>query len=98
MKTANTTPRPATVTNPPLCDRRDGAPAVVALTVPAEVEVEFILPVADPVADALPLDEAVDFVVFVAPLVAVEDILAVALPAAVPVVDADFDALVLEDD
>jgi hypothetical protein len=61
MKTANTTPRPATVTSPPLCASSDGAPAVVALTVPADdvAEVELVFAVEDavvfPVADATPL-------------------------------------------
>ena len=61
MKTANTTPRPATVTSPPLCASSEGAPAVVTLTVPADdvAEVELVFAVEDavvfPVADAAPL-------------------------------------------
>jgi len=61
MKTANTTPRPATVTSPPPCASSDGAPAVVALTVAADdvAEVRLVFAVEDafvfPVADAAPL-------------------------------------------
>lgn len=64
MNTAKATPRPAIVTNPPLCAKSDGAPLVVALTVPPDVvEEELVLPVdeafAAPVEEALPL--AVEF-------------------------------------
>jgi hypothetical protein len=86
MKTANTTPRPATVTSPPLCASSEGAPAVVTLTVPADdvAEVELVFAVEDavvfPVADAAPLAAV--------PLEA--------LPVAEPDVEALVEALVAE--
>lgn len=83
MKTANMTPSPATVTNPPPCESSDGAPLPVALRgPPVVVFVEFPLPVAD--ARAL-LEEI---------LLVVELVLAVAV-AEVP---ADFSLEAAEDE
>ena len=100
MKTANTTPRPATVTNPPLCANSDGAPAVVAITAPAdvvlddEVELEPDLAVDAAVDEAFPLaDDPVPdaFVEFPA--------LPVAVAAVDPVAVAEFfPAFVAEED
>lgn len=58
MKTANTTPRPATVTNPPLCANKPGAPAVVAFAGDEVLVPLPVLPVAEAEADAFP--EAVE--------------------------------------
>ena len=99
MNTANTMPSPATVTNPPFCESSAGAPAVVDFTVPpVDVDVddeEFVLPVAEPlpVAEALvPVDEAFP--------VAVEfdEVLPVALVSAEVSVPAVFPAFVFVED
>jgi hypothetical protein len=101
MKTANTTPRPATVTSPPLCASRDGAPAVVTLTVPADdvAEVELVFAVEDavvfPVADAAPL-AAVPLEALPVAEPSVEDL--VAEPVALASVAAVFPAFELEED
>lgn len=101
MKTANTTPRPATVTSPPLCASRDGAPAVVTLTVPADdvAEVELVFAVEDavvfPVADAAPL-AAVPLEALPVAEPDVEDL--VAEPVALASVAAVFPAFELEED
>ena len=107
MNTANATPRPATVTNPPPCASNAGAPAVLAVTVPAEVVLDAeplvddeALPLA--LAEAAPELEAVALVELPLPEplvpVAVED--AVAADASVaPVAEAVFDAFdLLEED
>ncbi len=81
MKTANATPRPITETIPPFCANSDGAPAVVALTIPpVEVLEEFLLEAEVPFA-------APDAVAFAARE------LAIVLP---PVALATPDALVVE--
>lgn len=86
MSTANATPRPATVTNPPPWASNEDAPAVLT-TVPAEV-----------VLDAAPEPEAEDLVELPEPLVAVAVAVAAVAFVAPVAVDAfdDFDAL-LED-
>lgn len=104
MNTAKATPRPATVTNPPLCANSDGAPLVVALTVPPDVvEEELVLAVdeafAAPVEEALPLAVELPLVLPVAVALAAAS---VDLPALVdaPVAEAsvaeDFPAFVVD--
>ncbi len=57
MNTAKATPKPAIVTNPPLCANSDGAPLAVALRGPLVVLEELVLPV-DEAKAAVSLDEA----------------------------------------
>ena len=65
MNNANTTPSPATVTKPPLCESIPGAPAVVDLTVAGVVvdEEEFPLAVAEALVPAA-VDDPVPFEAF----------------------------------
>jgi len=98
MNTANTMPRPATVTNPPFCESSAGAPAVVDFTVPPVLvaEEEFVLPVAlvapeleadaFPVPAAFPLDVSFDEVLPVA-TVAPDSVALAVFPAFVFVED-----------
>ncbi len=85
MKTANTTPNPAIVTNPPLCARRFGDAPEEDLTVPADVVlVAFPLDapaaVPDAVAEALlALVFMVDDAVELEPDLTVVDVPALAL-------------------
>jgi hypothetical protein len=104
MNTANTMPSPATVTNPPFCDSSDGAPAVVALTLPpvdVDVDVniddeEFVLLVAEALI-ALPVDETFSLV-DTFPLAVEFETLPVALAMDVGLVVASvFDSFVLEE-
>ena len=82
MNTANTTPSPATVTIPPLWLRSDGAPAVEAFTGAdddvADVELDFLVADAIPVADAAPLaapDDLVELEVLPVAAEAADDVL-----------------------
>ena len=112
MKAANTTPRPATVTSPPLCASNDGAPAVVTFAGLADAllveELVFTVEDAIPVADAAPDPVAFDVVLEALPVPEAEveapaaadfaDEASVVEPVAVASVAAVFPAFELEED
>jgi hypothetical protein len=95
MNTANTMPRPATVTKPPFCESRAGAPAVVDFTVPPVVvdEEELVLSV----DEALAVPFAVDAEAF--PLaVELDEVLPVAVALVVAPVFVPFPVFVEDED